>query len=343
MSNAPLQHLLSPLHQSQGRCLWVADENSHADLPLLAPFAERLTLITHRCDTHLQAQRLGLTSVLTDAHWPSGDFNACFFRIAKEKPLVHHLINQARQQLPAGGRLWLAGYKNEGIKTYCEKAAVLFQQKLKPQKQGDFYLCGLTQPASAGGDFLPTQDYSQLRPVFQLNGQAVYSKPGIYGWDKIDKGSELLIHSLRQTLPPTAIARCLDLGCGYGYLSLALADYPIHLRVATDNNLAAVAAMQANAQAWGLNLTATTADCAEGIDEQFELIVCNPPFHKGFDTQGDLTDLFLSRAKQRLSPNGQAWFVVNSFIPIETKAKRLFKRGEVLSHTPQFKVLRCWH
>lgn len=343
MSDAASLALIPLLAQTPGPCLWVADENSHSSLSQLVPFRNQLHLVTHRIDTHETALRLGLNSRLCSDFWADVPVQACFFRIFKEKPLVHYIINQARQHLPLHGQLVLAGHKTEGIKTYCEKTAQLFLQSQKAQKQGDTYLGQFTQPAQPAQQLLPTQDYPALRPVLTLNGRSVYSRPGLYGWDKLDLGSQLLIDTFLQHAQSKAYEASLDLGCGYGYLTLAFAHLPIGQRVATDNNLLATEAMQANAQAFGLAVDVLTADCAQGIQQRFDLILCNPPFHKGFHTQGDLTQLFLERAHQRLAPKGEAWFVVNSFIGIENKARALFKHGEVLAHTPHFKVLRCWH
>ncbi len=336
--------LLQPLAAATGPCLWVADENSLSALPHLAPFAQKLSLLSNRWDIVDAARTLGIHSYFSDAHWPEDTvFEQCFFRIAKEKPLVHHIINQAHQHLAPNGTLWLAGFKNEGTKTYSDKAAKLFGHTQKAQKHGEVYLCALPQNPKPAGELLDTQDYPALRPVYLLDDQPVYSKPGVYGWDKIDAGSQMLVHELRHQLPlDKTIASCLDLGCGYGFLSLALADYTITRRVATDNNLTALLAMEQNSETWGLDLEAIPSNCADTINEQFELIICNPPFHKGFDTQNDLTELFLRSAKTHLAPKGAAWFVVNDFIPIEQKAKRLFKHGQLLGHNRQFKVLKCW-
>ena len=67
----------------------------------------------------------------------------------------------------------------------------------------------------------------------------MYSKPGIYGWQKIDRGSALLIEQLSDVLASMARApkRLADLGCGYGYLSIMAAQQlPDCQWLMTDNN-----------------------------------------------------------------------------------------------------------
>src|SRR5690606_9948663 len=73
-------------------------------------------------------------------------------------------------------------------------------------------------------------------------GLTIHSKPGLFGWNKIDQGSEFLIQSLPAMLGtmPRPPASLLDLGCGYGYLTLMTKDLPLQGRVLTDNNAAAL-------------------------------------------------------------------------------------------------------
>jgi 16S rRNA (guanine1207-N2)-methyltransferase len=44
------------------------------------------------------------------------------------------------------------------------------------------------------------------------------SRPGVFGWDKADQGSQLLL----QHIPRNLSGRGADFGCGYGFLSSAI-------------------------------------------------------------------------------------------------------------------------
>ena len=194
----------------------------------------------------------------------------------------------------------------------------------------------------SAGERLDDKDYSSLRPIFELNGRAVISKPGLFGWDKQDQGSALLIECAEQFLQqcerqPQSL---LDLGCGYGYLSLSSYRWSqIETRWATDNNAAAVKCMQVNAQAHCLDVTVSADDCGQRIGDQFDLILCNPPFHQGFSVDSSLTDKFLHNSHKRLNPHGTALFVVSQFIGLEEKAAGIFCQVTQLKSDGQFKVL----
>jgi 16S rRNA (guanine1207-N2)-methyltransferase len=54
---------------------------------------------------------------------------------------------------------------------------------------------------------------------------------------------------------------------------------------------------------------------------------------------GSLGTKFLYSANRLLAAQGQALFVVNSFIPLEQRAKHYFKRVEVLANNGSFKLV----
>jgi 16S rRNA (guanine1207-N2)-methyltransferase len=77
----------------------------------------------------------------------------------------------------------------------------------------------------------------------------------------------------------------------------------------------------------------------------FNLILCNPPFHQGFSVESALTDKFLNSTQRLLAKKGTAYFVVNAFIPLESKAERVFAKHPsatiaVVANNKQFKVIR---
>lgn len=353
MQDTAISQLLSQLQATPAEAykLWFADENSYGALGQLANYSTNLTVLSNRFDIHQQAQTLGLDSVFNDVDFSgicSTAPEAIFIRISKEKPVTHHAINQAAATLNRTGQLHLAGYKNEGIKTYAQKAATLFAQSSKLQKHKDSHICSLSLPKTPEDSAkLDTQNYTQLRTIGTFAGNTLISKPGVFGFEKIDDGSTLLLEEaeafLVQQKRITSQTSLLDLGCGYGLLALTACTWGISSVTATDNNAAALSAITHGAQAnpaitpGGIHILPT--DAGAGIKDKFNIILCNPPFHQGFDISGDLTDKFLRNANNLLAKGGTALFVVNSFIAIEKKAASIFKHQKTLCNNKRFKVL----
>ena len=327
--------------QSQGPTLWLLDEQApEADLNKLALHTVRF--VSNRYDVYHHLQNLGADVVFSDFEIAPSQYHTILYRISKEKAVVHHLINTAWRLLKPGGEFILSGTKNEGIKTYLDKAATLFGTRPIIKKQRRVYQGQIVKSVSSTGLCLDDQNYRQLRPLGEQNGVRLLSKPGLFGWNKIDQGSALLIEQLPRLLshfkkPPQSL---LDLGCGYGYLALlAQSIHPFQRLVATDNNAAALLACQANFAAVDSMSEVIADDCAQSVTESFDLILCNPPFHRGFELDKTLTDKFLATSARLLKPQGRAVFVVNRFIPLERLAKIHFQGISVLTANSSFSVI----
>ena len=342
--------LLQELYQINGNALLVADENwcqAHW-LSAINATAKNITLISNRVDIARDAEAAGIPSYFNDfdfSDFPPNHFDALLFRISKERASSHHVINQAAVLLKPEGKLLLSGEKNEGIKTYVKQACQLFGDKANTQKNGISYLASISL-YSADAKPLEDKNYPRLRPItvpLPMDADRQYvSKPGIFGWNKIDRGSAFLIDHLPEFLSrydktPRSL---LDLGCGYGYLSCEASRHPFTSITATDNNAAALAATKENlAQLSQPDFQVTAADAGDHLNQLFDTILCNPPFHQGFTVDDDLSIKFLYNSKRLLSSAGQALFVVNSFIPLEYKAKQYFEQVNTLANNGAFKLV----
>ena len=339
MTDAATRQLLQYIAASTGPTLWLADEQVDAAAVRAAPVRPQLVAASNRCDVAAALTARGIPATAMDftGEWPGG-LRHVALRIAKEKALVHYLINRALEVLPAGGELFLSGYKNEGIKTYLEKAAARAGGAIHTERD-DGALRGVVVRGAELGAPLPDQDYASLRPVAFDAQLTLWSRPGIFGWQKLDAGSELLVEHLAAVWPE-APARVLDLGCGYGYLTVQAARrWPRAEFVATDNNVAAVAACARNIEQENIRGAAVADDCAGALRDPFDAILCNPPFHQGFDVEGELTQRFLRATQRLLRRGGRALFVVNQFIGLERKAAELFGAVDVVARNRSFKLV----
>ncbi len=327
--------------------LWLMDENLANNIAFNQS-DRKINIISNRWDVAEEAKQKGFNAAFNDFDLSTisdNSLDAVFYRISKEKSLVHHLFNQTWRCLKPGGKIYLAGYKNEGIKTYVEKLATVLGDSQKAIKNGALYTAQLAKNnIYSTANHLDDQDYMHLRLMMDNHSQEFFSKPGLFGWNKIDLGSELLVNHLHK-LPLAEIEpqNCLDLGCGYGFITLAAAKHvncqSINSWTMTDNNAAAIMAADKNRELSGLNGKVIADNCAANINETFDLILCNPPFHQGFNPDADLTEKFVRETKRLLSKKGIAFFVINQFVPLETKASAYFSQIKTLHKEAGFKLI----
>ena len=337
--DAATQLLLNHLHALKGPALWLADEQIDRAAIATAPVRADLFALSNRCDVTAALNARGIAAMLGDfdvAGAPA--FTHALFRVAKEKALVHYIINAALEKLPPGGTLVLSGYKGDGTKTYTEKAAARAQGEVRIERDSGALLGVITRGEELG-EPLDDQAYAQLRQIVLADDLTVWSKPGIFGWKKIDEGSRFLFEHVDRVWrePPP---RVLDLGCGYGYLSiLALRHWSAAQLLAVDNNIAAVAACARNLQSFGARAHSVCSDAGADIDERFDAILCNPPFHQGFAHASELTEKFLRQIHRLLTAKGRALLVVNQFIAVEATAGSLFGSIETVARNKSFKLI----
>lgn len=336
--------LISLLNQQKGPCLWIADEGTLLALIKQVQARPEIEVISNRYDIVQQFQQQGFNTYLNDFEFdslPADHYQTIIFPICKERSLANHCINSAFRLLKTDGCLMLIGEKHQGIKTHCKNAGKAFGSESNFKKIGLCYQGTIYKQSDQPDLKLDDKNYPELQ---QIDAEAISfrSKPGVFGWNKIDQGSAFLIETCRKQLAqrdwkPESL---LDLGCGYGYLTLMTRDLDIPNRYATDNNAAAINAAQANFSEYNMDVSCTLDDCGSNLNERCELILCNPPFHRGFKTNSDLTKNFLQQGQRLLHAKGMALWVLNKFIDVETPALEHFKQLDVLDENSQFKVIR---
>ncbi|MBQ0799057.1 MAG: class I SAM-dependent methyltransferase [Porticoccaceae bacterium] len=355
-----------------GSALLVADENCSE--ALLDSLPTHIQILTNRWGLYQHALDCGLTAYFNDFDFSvlTSPPRIIYYRISKEKAVTHHVINQSFSVLPVGGQFILWGEKKAGVKTYIKKTNALFDDVVSAKKSGKDYVAiwekTAPQDSALADHSLDDSDYPRLRAEISFGDKALFTKPGLFGWDKVDRGSALLIEHLDNFFAgfKTRPENLLDLGCGYGLLTAAAASRGISQVTAVDNCAAALLACEKNilepcqalykaAIAGAMDGESEikifkgrviAADCraayaenfSQQINEKFDVVLCNPPFHQGFDTERELTEAFLATAARQLKPGGQALFVTNRFIALEKTAAGFFNQASTLAENREFRL-----
>ena len=324
-----------------GKTLWVMDDNPVIEDFIRLNGEKNIEVLSNRYDTGQQMARLGLITHLSDFDFsvlPA--YQRIVYRISKEKMLTHHVINSALRKLTPDGTLYLIGGKQDGMKSISKQAADTYDQEVTARKHGSAYLAEFSPCADAllQRAYLPDAAYTELREIAHPL-MSFYSKPGVFGWEKIDKGSQLLVSCLPKVMQyMKEVGSVLDLGCGWGYLMLNTANTDIPVRVATDNNVAAIDAAKRNFAQAGLSVDCVLDDAGAHIRQRFDLILCNPPFHQGFSVSDSLTEKFLANASRMSRRSTRAVFVVNQFIPLPALSQKYFSECRQLAAADGFCV-----
>ncbi|MDO8144637.1 MULTISPECIES: class I SAM-dependent methyltransferase [unclassified Isoptericola] len=167
----------------------------------------------------------------------------------------------------------------------------------------------------------PASDDERRGVVVHLAGQDVTVEvaPGIFSPGGVDKGTRILLHEL----PPAPAGDLLDLGCGWGPITLTAAlENPVTTVWAVDVNERALDLVRRNADRLGVadRVRAMAPDQVPD-DVTFAAIWSNPPIRVGKQVLHDMLHRWLPRLASPSPPDGGAWLVVQKNLGADSLAR----------------------
>jgi len=260
----------------------------------------------------------------------------------KEKERLAMMLHHLAESMPADGRLWLVGENQAGIKSAGKQLDRYFDSTTKLDSARHCVLYQSSAPCPAEPFLLSNYQQKWLlgTPGEELR---MVSLPGAFAHGRLDKGTELLlqvVNGLEGKARPRG--NVLDFGCGIGVigLSLVLRDPEIHLTL-LDNSALALESARLSAAANEIAVTLLPSDGLQSVDQRFDWIVSNPPFHRGVASTLDIARQFFSRAPGVLNKQGKMLLVCNQHLPYETWLGEHFGRIETLASNNHFRVLKA--
>lgn len=132
------------------------------------------------------------------------------------------------------------------------------------------------------------------------------SDNGVFSKDRIDYGSRLLVDTYIKYNKDKKINNFLDVGCGYGFISILLSKILNVNGVGGDVNKRALKLADENAKLNKVDIKFIESNCYENIDGRYELIITNPPIRAGKSVVLNI----LRGASDYMSDVGELWFVI---------------------------------
>ncbi|MFW0181360.1 class I SAM-dependent methyltransferase [Rothia sp. P5766] len=144
----------------------------------------------------------------------------------------------------------------------------------------------------------------------------VLTAPGIFSPGGVDKGTRILLDEA----PAPQGTRLLDIGCGWGPITLTLAMLAPEAQVyGVEVNPRAAQLTQMNAERLGLNNIRVSSPQALDESLTFDTIWSNPPIRVGKEVLHEIMQTWLPR----LSPGGNAYLVVQKNLGSDSLQKWL--------------------
>jgi 16S rRNA (guanine1207-N2)-methyltransferase len=265
-------------------------------------------------------------------------------RIPPERAALLQLLVDAFSILKDGGRCYIAGATNEGIKTAANTIETIFGNARVLARDSSHRVIvsakrtsELTLPERVDATLLGYNTYKDVDVVLRGRNVRLCARPGVFSWEHLDEATSILADVME-----IHEGECvLDLGCGSGALGVVAASLTSGRITMVDADIEAVRSAARTAEVNGMsNWRALASDIAGVVlEERFDVVVTNPPFHVGKATDLDVPIQFINDAHDVLAPHGRMFLVANRTLPYEQAIKHRFGNVSNVHDGPRFKVL----
>lgn len=168
----------------------------------------------------------------------------------------------------------------------------------------------------------------------------LWSRPGLFSWDRVDPGSELLADSVPEHVKGLGV----DIGAGNGFLSRELLTHcpAIERMDLYEADHRALGCIHGTMNEFEGRYAAHWADALKDMPKAtYDFAVMNPPFHTGRADNTDLGRSFIRAAAATLKPSGTLWLVANRHLPYEAELSACFRAHEMLEDEAGYKIIRA--
>jgi 16S rRNA (guanine1207-N2)-methyltransferase len=263
------------------------------------------------------ARRAGPAAEATP--WPAdGPFGTVLVRMTRSAEELKFVLALAAHRLMPGGKVFLFGANDEGIKSAAKAFAPRFETPDTLIAKRHCRVFGATLASTPSDDDL--QGFAEAVGAETKTLQLAWTSwPGMFAHGRLDGGSAFLI----ENLPPlTDGARVLDYGCGAGVLSLALQRQAAGLEITLfDNDALALEVAAKNVE--GAEIVCGTS-LKDLDDETYDLILSNPPIHTGKQQTYAMLERLILEAPAHLAKGGRLRLVVQGTAPVERMMGQVF-------------------
>lgn len=274
--------------------------------------------------------------------WPEdGPFDIITLRQPRSRDELMMLLHAATSRLREDGTLLIHGANDEGIRSAPRPVETLFDSV---ESVATRWHCRVVSAMKRKTEVALRDGLVEWRQMIEatVGARAMTwaSYPGVFAHGRLDEGTRLLLEAIEESPDVRsqfdAKAHVLDFGCGAGAITMELLrQWPGMSVDMLDCDAIAIEAAKENAP----NARAIVGDGLAGVGEsRYDVIVSNPPLHRGKDRTFDLLRDLIAGARERLSRNGRLLFITQGAAPGARMLDAVDARHEIVADDGRFRV-----
>ena len=304
--------------------------------------AEQITVLcrdyrTHQALSSMTTERLTTHfGVVLDEDTPP--FDSVLVYMPKGKELLQLTLDWLGTYLGPDARVYVAGDKQSGLSSCRRMMPDAFGSVRKMDSARHcmmFRAVCTTEPGAFDINDKVIWIASRLRDVELSIAQI----PGVFSYGRIDYGTIALVSNMNVNAPE----RVLDVGCGCGIIGAAIAAQHSDCQVdMVDISAPAVIAAKLTIEANGLaKANCQASNMFAAATGTYDLILSNPPFHSGRDTDRTVTRKLIAEASCYLSEHGSLQIVGNRFLSYDRLLGEYFGYVRTLAKDNDYAVFEA--
>ena len=342
------RYLLESLLESEQESEQVspAEQGSEAPLLILNDQCGALTLalINHRpvaasgdsfvAHAALQANAADNDIALSALPWcwadqPLPAAAAALIRVPKELSLLEWQLAAVSAALPTGAPVWLAGMDKHLPRNLVEVLGRYLDQPQAGLGRHKARIFRGRVPASP----VPPPALGGLTLAEQ--GWRLRVDAGVFSRQQLDIGARFFL----QHIPAGIDGDICDLGCGNGVVGMMALQQNPHARLwSCDESALALASARDNIGRTfpERQVKFHLGNGLDGLDQQFDLILLNPPFHRGHAVDDSVARMLFRHARRQLKPGGVLRVIGNAHLDYLTTLRRQFGKVTQVARNSKF-------
>lgn len=165
----------------------------------------------------------------------------------------------------------------------------------------------------------------------------IHTLPAVFSSAELDVGTKLLLSTFHKA--DGLKGKVLDLGCGSGVIGASLKkQFPKIKLTMSDIHAMALSSSERTLKENNLEGNVVASNVFSHIEDRFDLIISNPPFHDGVDTAYTAVETLIMESKKYLNRGGELRIVANAHLPYPDLLDKTFGSHKILAKTNKFKV-----
>ncbi len=260
---------------------------------------------------------------------PEGRFEAAILRQPRGWAAFAMTLHAIAARLAPGAPLWVYGGNDEGITSAPKRLEGLFAdpQTVAIKHRTRLLSMRRTEAPARGG-------LEEWRETAAIADTQFVSYPGLFAHGRLDPGTALLLDALPKI---DAGASVLDFGCGAGVIAHTVRRRAPDARLTVlDVDSLALHAARQNVPDAAFVLSDGWA-ALEAV-RRFDLILSNPPLHRGKEEDFGALEALIRGARDRLKPRGRLLAVVQRTAGVGALFAAALRNTAMLVETPQYQV-----